>query len=75
MDRRWAGEGADVEAILAVFVSLVGGLVNHNPIVAVFRGDDGGEGVVAEERGVVAGGELEFFRVEDGDVGVEHDAA
>ena len=74
-DGTGAWEGADVEAVLAAVVAFVGGFADDDAVFAVFGGDDGGVGVVAEEGSVVAGVELEAFGVEDGDVGIEEGAA
>jgi hypothetical protein len=70
-----AGEGADLEPVLAIFIALVGCLADDDPVVAIFRGKDGNKRVIAEKRGVVAGGEFEFLGIENGDIGVEHDSS
>src|SRR6266852_4263398 len=50
----------------------VGALADLYHVAAVGRHHDRGDGVLAQERRVVRGGQLEALHVEDGDVGIEH---
>ena len=66
-----AGERADVQPVLARPVALVGALADLDDVGAVGGGDDRAHAVLAEQRVVVGGGQLEALAVEDGDVRVE----
>ena len=70
-DRRRPRERADVQPVLARPVPAVARLPDLHDVLAVRRDHDRAPAVLAGQRGVVADGQLEPLRVEDGDVRVE----
>ena len=68
----WTRCGTDVEAVVAVVIALVGCLAYEDAIIAIFRCDDGGKTIGAQQRRIIARAHLESLGIEDRNICVEH---
>ena len=71
IDRVRTAEVADVQAVVGIAGTAVGGFADHHVVVAVVFGDEGAVAVLAVQDRVIREGLLELVLVEDRDVRVE----